>query len=135
MTRPSRRCPATRRANGATTRTPDAGAIAARINALGSPAVSELAALPIQRGGAGAKFGLDLKPFFARIKGPDEPGAYLVGVRPIAGGKRSWMRVQVTDLTLTAVEEENRVRFFVTSLSSAKPVEGAAIRLEGPARR
>ncbi len=109
----------------------DAAAIAARINALGSPAVSELAALPIQRGGAGAKFGLDLKPFLARVKGADEAGAYLVGVRPIAGGKRSWMRVEVTDLTLTAVEEENRVRFFVTSLASAKPVEGAAIRLEG----
>ncbi len=109
----------------------DAAAIAARINALGSPAVSELAALPIQRGGAGAKFGLDLKPLFARIKGADQPGAYLVGMRPISGGKRSWMRVQVTDLTLTAVEEENRVRFFVTSLASAKPVEGAEIRLEG----
>ncbi|MGO9673674.1 MAG: MG2 domain-containing protein [Methylocella sp.] len=109
----------------------DAAAIAARINALGSPAVSELAALPIQRGGAGAKFGLDLKPFFARIKGLDEPGAYLVGMRPILGGKRSWMRVEVTDLTLTAVEEADRVRFFVTSLSSAKPVEGAGIRLEG----
>jgi uncharacterized protein YfaS (alpha-2-macroglobulin family) len=109
----------------------DAAAIGARINALGSPAVSELAALPIQRGGAGAKFGLDLKPLFARIKGADQPGVYLVGMRPISGGKRSWMRVQVTDLTLTAVEEENRVRFFVTSLASAKPVEGAQIRLEG----
>ncbi len=61
----------------------DAAAIMARIGALGSPAVSELAALPIQRGGAGAKFGLDLKPFLARIKGADEPGAYLVGMRPI----------------------------------------------------
>ena len=47
--------------------TPDA--IAARINALGSPAVSELAALPIQRGGAGAKFGLDLKPLLRAHRG------------------------------------------------------------------
>ncbi len=109
----------------------DAAAITARINALGSAAVSELAALPIQRGGAGAKFGLDLKSYFAKIKGPDQPGAYLVGMRPVTGSKRNWMRVQVTDLTLTAVEEADRVRFFVTSLSDAKLVEGAEIRLEG----
>lgn len=109
----------------------DAAAIAARIGALGSPAVSELKALPIERGGAGAKFGLDLKPLFAKIKGEGEPGAYLVGMRALTGGKRNWMRVQVTDLSLSAVEEPDRVRFFVTSLSTAKPVEGAEIRLEG----
>ncbi len=113
----------------------DAGAIAARIKALGSPAVSELAALPIQRGGADAKFGLDLKPCFARIKGPDQPGAYLVGLRPIAGGKRNWMRVQVTDLTLTAVEEADRVRFFVTSLVDRETGRGRRDPARGRARR
>ncbi|VTZ26543.1 Alpha-2-macroglobulin domain protein (fragment) [Methylocella tundrae] len=109
----------------------DAAAIAARIGALGSPAVSELRALPIQRGGGRAEFGLDLQPLFAKIKGVGEAGAYLVGMRPLTGGKRSWMRVEVTDLSLSAVEEPDRVRFFVTSLSTAKPVEGAEIRLEG----
>jgi alpha-2-macroglobulin len=106
-------------------------AIAARIKALGSPAVSELMSLPIQRGGVEAKFGLDLKPRFAKIAGADQPGTYLVGLRPTTGGKRQWMRAQVTDLTLSAVEEAARVHFAVTSLSTAKPVEGARVRLEG----
>ncbi len=109
----------------------DVAAIAKRINALGSPAVSELLDLPIRRGGAGARFGLDLAPLLARIKGKGEAGTYLVGMRPVFGDKRSWMRLEVTDLTLAAVEETARVRFFVTSLSTAKPIEGAQIRLQG----
>jgi uncharacterized protein YfaS (alpha-2-macroglobulin family) len=106
-------------------------AIAARIKALGSPAVSELVPLPIQRGGAAAKFGLDLKPLLAKIAGPDQPGTYLVGMRTIDGSKREWMRVQVTDLTLSTVEEAAQVRFVVTSLATAQPVPQAEIRLEG----
>ena len=66
----------------------ETAAIAARIKALGSPAVSELMPLPIRRGGPDAKFGLDLKPLFAKIAGADQPGTYLVGMRPIDGGKR-----------------------------------------------
>ncbi len=91
-------------------------AIAERIKALGSPAVSELMSLPIQRGGVEAKFGLDLKPYFAKIAGADQPGTYLIGLRPADGGKRQWLRAQVTDLTLSAVEEAARVHFAVTSL-------------------
>ncbi|MBR0655761.1 alpha-2-macroglobulin [Plastoroseomonas arctica] len=106
-------------------------ALAARIRALGSPAVSEMVSLPIQRGGATARFGIDAAPLFARIAGPQQPGAYLVGVRPVDGGMRRWMRVQVTDLVLTTVEEADRVRFHVTSLSTARPVEGAEILLDG----
>jgi len=109
----------------------NASAIAARIKALGSPAVSELMPLPIRRGGSAARFGLDLKPLFARIAGRDQPGAYLVGLRAVDGGKRQWLRVQVTDLTLSTVEEPDRVRFVVTSLSTATPVAGAEVRLEG----
>ncbi len=41
-----------------------------RIVALGSPAASELMALPIRRGGVDAKFGLDLAPVLAKIAGP-----------------------------------------------------------------
>jgi hypothetical protein len=108
-----------------------AKAMRERIKALGSPAVSELVPLPTQRGGIEAKFGLDLKPFFARIAGPEQVGTYLVGLRPLDGGKRRWMRVQATDLTLSAVEEAERVRFAVTSLATAMPVAGAEIRLEG----
>ena len=105
--------------------------IAARIRALGSPAVSELVALPIARGGVEARFGLDLKPLFAKIAGPDQPGAYLVGLRTLDGNRRRWVRVQVTDLSLTTVEEADHVRFTVTSLANAQPVAGAEIRLEG----
>jgi alpha-2-macroglobulin len=106
-------------------------AIAARIRALGSPAVSDLVALPIARGGVEARFGLDLKPQFQKIAGSDQPGTYLVGLRTLDGSKRRWVRVQVTDLTLTTVEEADRVRFTVTSLATAKPIAGAEIRLEG----
>jgi len=105
--------------------------IAARIKALGSPAVSELLPLPIRRGGAKAKFGIDLKPLFAKIAGAEQPGTYLVGLRTVDGGKRRWLRVQVTDLTLSTVEEASRVRFAVTSLATARPIAGAEIQLEG----
>ena len=55
---------------------------------------------------------------------------------PIDGGKRRWMRVQVTDLTLTRGRgSRDRVRFVVTSLSTAQPVAGAADPARGPARR
>ena len=109
----------------------EADAMAARIKAFGSPAVSELATLPIRRGGVESKFGLDLKPLLARIAGRDQPGAYLVGMRPVDGGKRRWLRVQVTDLSLTAVEEADRVRFAVTSIATALPVADAEVRLDG----
>ncbi|MFT4098477.1 MAG: MG2 domain-containing protein [Rhodoblastus sp.] len=109
----------------------EADAIAERIKALGSPAVSTLMDLPIRRGGADAKFGLDMKAQFAKIAGANQPGAYLVGLRPTDGTKRRWLRVQATDLSLAAIEELKNVRFVVTSLSNAAPVEGAQVRLEG----
>ena len=109
----------------------DRDAMAARIAAFGSPAVSELVPLPSLKGGVSAKFGLDLKPLLAKIAGPDQPGTYLVGLRPVDGAGRSWIRLQVTDLTLTTVEEPQRVRFTVTSLSGAKPVAGAKVQLDG----
>ena len=105
--------------------------MAARIQALGSPAVSELVDLPIRRGGTDTKFGIDLAPAFSKIAGSRQPGAYLVGLRTTDGSRRQWMRVQVTDLVLTTVEEADRVRLLVTSLATAQPVPGAQIRLEG----
>lgn len=109
----------------------DADAMAERVRALGSPAVSQVVPLPIRRGGTSAKFGVDLKPLLAKIAGPEQPGTYLIGLRPVDGGVRRWLRAQVTDLSLSAVEEAQRVRFAVTSLATALPVEGADIRLEG----
>lgn len=106
-------------------------AIVARIKALGSPAISELITLPLQRGGVDAKFGLDLRAELAKIAGPDQPGTYLVGLRAVDGGTRQWLRMQVTDLTLSTVEEVDRVRFAVTSLATGRPISEAEIRLEG----
>jgi alpha-2-macroglobulin len=105
--------------------------IAARIKALGSPSVSDLVALPDIAGGAEAKFGLDLQPDLARIAGAHQPGSYLVGLRPLHGAARHWIRLDVTDLSLTSVEEPGGVRFAVTSLATALPVPGAQISIEG----
>jgi hypothetical protein len=109
----------------------EADAIKERIKALGSPAVSRLAELPLRRGGADAKFGLDLSADFARIAGKEQPGSYLVGLRAPDQGARHWLRVTITDLSLSAIEEPGRVRFAVTSLSTAQPVGGAQIRIDG----
>lgn len=106
--------------------------IAKRLKALGSPAFSDVVSLPLTKGGTPAKFGLDLKPHLARIAGQDRPGTYLVGLRPLdSTSQRAWIRVQVTDLALTAVEEREQVHFFVTSLATAQPVSGAEIELDG----
>ena len=111
----------------------DAAAMAARIGAMGSPAASDLLALPHAPGGAEAKFGLDLAPLLARIAGAQQAGTYLIGLRPLQAAKRQWLRAQVTDLSLTAIEEATRIRFAVTSLATAQPVAGAQIRIEGVA--
>ncbi|MGO4569656.1 alpha-2-macroglobulin [Rhizobium sp. 2YAF20] len=108
-----------------------ADAIGARVKALGSPAISQFVDLPIHKGGVDTKFGLDLKPFFAKIVGAYQPGTYLVGLRAVDNQTRHWLRVQVTDLTLSAVEEQDRVRFAVTSLGTGSPIGGAQIQLDG----
>ena len=105
--------------------------MARRIPALGSPSASELVDLPIRRGGVDAKFGIDIAPMLARIAGPRQPGTYLLGLRPVDGSFRQWARVQVTDLSLSTVEEAEHVRFVVTSLATAQPVAGAELRLDG----
>ena len=109
----------------------EADAIKERIKSLGSPLVSRLALLPLRRGGGDAKFGLDLSEDFSRIKGREQPGAYLVGLRQPGETTRHWLRVVVTDLSLSAIEEPGRVRFAVTSLATAQPVAGAQLRIEG----
>ncbi len=111
-------------------------ALAQQIVALGSPGVSALVALPLRRDGAGAAFGLDLAPHLARLAPAGAPGPYLVGLRRVDGeGKRSWMRLQVTDLALSTLEEAERTIFVVTSLASAQPVAGATVTVEGSVRR
>jgi uncharacterized protein YfaS (alpha-2-macroglobulin family) len=101
------------------------------LRALGSPPVSELVALPLRRAGATARFGLDLAPHLARLAGRDAPGTYVVGLRRLDSKRRYYMRLQVTDLALTAIEEPRAVVFVVTSLATAAPVPGASVRVEG----
>jgi uncharacterized protein YfaS (alpha-2-macroglobulin family) len=103
-----------------------------QLSALGSPPVSEIIDLPLRREGSAASFGLDLSPLLARIRDPEQPGAYLVGIRDLGGSQiRYWMRLQSTDLSLSTIEEFRTVRFVVTSLSNGTPVASAQIRLEG----
>ena len=107
-------------------------AIASRIKALGSPGASAVVDLPLDADAGAADFGVDLEPLLDRIAGADAPGHYLVGLRPLdEGSSRSWMRVQVTDLSLTTVEEQESVRFVVTSLATGRPVAGATVLVEG----
>ena len=97
-----------------------------QIRALGSPQISTIVDIPL-RNKTAADFGLDLKELLK-----DETGTYLVGMRKLDHSSiRSWMCVQVTNLSLTSVEEPGQVNFAVTSLSSGLPVAGARIRVEG----
>ncbi len=105
--------------------------LADHLAVLGSPPVSAIVALPLRREGAAASFGLDLSPHLAALGGADRPGHYLVGLRALdRGAERQWLRLQVSDLSLTTVEEPWAVRFVVTSLSTARPVAGAEVTVE-----
>ena len=113
----------------------DPRSLAARLSALGSPPVSTLVPLPLARAGKSATFGLDLAPHLDRIAGAGAPGHYLVGLRRIdRNATRLWTRVQVTDLSLSTLEEPRAVVFTVTSLATAQPVPDVEIALEGPVR-
>ncbi len=110
----------------------DDRALARQVASLGTPAVSTIVKLPLRREGSAARFGLDLEPHLVYAGGKGQPGTYLVGLRRLNGGsERSWMRVQVTDLALSAAEEPTAVQFAVTSLATAAPVAGATVRVEG----
>lgn len=107
----------------------------ARLRALGTPGVSTLVDLPLGSDGRAATFGLDLAPHLTRLGGEGEPGHYLVGLRTLEGEPtRAWLRLQVTDLVLTTLEEADAVRFVVTSMRTGKPVSDARVRLEGEVR-
>ena len=109
-----------------------ASELAQHIAALGSPAISSIVRLPLKRESAAASFGLDLAPHLSALAGKNAPGTYLVGLRRIDDSKeRVWVRVQVTDLSLSTVEEAGVVKFFVTSLATGEPVAGAKIAVEG----
>jgi alpha-2-macroglobulin len=110
----------------------DREAVGRHVRLLGSPLVSRVVALPLDRRAGTTRFGLDLGALVDPAVGSRRPGTYLVGLRRLTGGaQRTWVRVQVTNLTLTAVEERDRAALFVRTLDTAEPVSGARVRLEG----
>ncbi len=115
---------------------PTAEDLAHYVHQLGSPPLSKLIPLPLGRSGTAASFGLDLAGLLATVSGPARPGTYLLGLRSLdASSTRAWMRLTVTDLSLTTTEEPRRVVFWVTSLSTGAPVAGAKVRVEGAVDR
>jgi uncharacterized protein YfaS (alpha-2-macroglobulin family) len=119
------------RADGSLTR----AEIQRQLMNLGSPPVSTLITLPLRREGSSARFGLDLGPYLDKLNGGGAnrvPGTYLVGLRRLdRSSQRSWIRIQVTDLTLTVAEEPRAVVFAVNSIATSLPVGGAKVRVEG----
>ena len=103
-----------------------------QIQLLGSPLVSRLVPLPMKDRMGDLRFGLDLKALLMNISGESQPGTYLLGYRRIGSNtRRAYARIQVTDLSLSTVEEDSAVNFVVTSLSTGEPVVGAQVNVEG----
>lgn len=113
----------------------NSGDLSAHLRMLGSPLVSRLVDLPLPRRSGTTTFGLDLGPLLDPVVGRARPGTYLVGLRRLTGApERAYMRVQVTNLSLTAVEERDKAVFFVRTLDEAQPVRGASVVLQGQRR-
>ena len=101
-----------------------------QVKLLDSPLVSKVVPLPLKKG-TGKKFGIDLKPHLSKISGKGGTGTYLVGYRTIGtGSQRHYVRIQVTDLCLSTVEEDKSVAFVVTSLKTGLPVQGAKVQVQ-----
>src|SRR5262249_33337212 len=102
---------------------------------LGSPLVSRLVNRPLEETSGATRFGLDLGALLESAVGKNRPGTYLVGLRRLTGKpQRTYVRVQLTNLSLTAIEEREKVVFFVRTLDSAAPVRDARITIEAQRR-
>lgn len=111
---------------------PTVPVIERQLGALGAPPISAIVDIPLAGKTAAGRFGLDLSRHLEKLSGPDAPGHYLVGMRLVDGpSTRHWKRVQVTDLSVTAMDENSTLRFLVTSLSENRPVADAEITVEG----
>ncbi|HUB08598.1 MAG TPA: hypothetical protein VMB50_16450, partial [Myxococcales bacterium] len=109
--------------------------LAAHLRLLGSPLVSKIVDLPLARHAGATRFGLDLGGLLDPVVGRRRPGTYLVGLRRLTGGpQRSYVRVQITNLSLTTVEDRDQLVFWVRALDDAEGISGAHITLEGVAR-
>lgn len=113
----------------------NAGKLSSHLRLLGSPLVSRLVELPLQDKAAATTFGLDLKPLLDDAVGANRPGTYLVGLRRLTGpAERSWMRVQVTNLSVTCIDETARALLYVRALDTGAAIKGATVKLEGSGR-
>lgn len=98
---------------------------------LGSPLISRVVDLPLASRGATTRFGLDIGRLLDERVGRERPGHYLVGLRRLTGPpQRAYVRVQLTNLSLTTVEERDQVVFYVRTLDEARPVRGARVVIE-----
>ncbi|MGC4120980.1 MAG: MG2 domain-containing protein [Myxococcales bacterium] len=110
---------------------PGTAQLVKHLRLLGSPLVSKLVDLPLAKKSGTTRFGLDLAPLIDPVVGKSKPGTYLVGLRRLTGTpQRTYMRVQVTNLSLTSVDEQSKEVFYVRSLDKAEPVKGAKIVIE-----
>lgn len=102
------------------------------IRLLGSPLVSRIVELPKGAHTKGGRFGLDIGPLLDDAVGAKKPGTYLVGFRRLTGpAQRDWIRVQVTNLSVTTVAERDGIQLLVRTLDTAAPVTNALVKIEG----
>jgi len=110
----------------------DSNSLQKHIRLLGTPLVSKVIDLPLGDKGNTTQFGLDLKGLLDPVTGASKPGTYLVGLRRLTGrSERAWVRVQVTNLTLTSVEERDKAIIYVRTLDDGDAVRSATVTLEG----
>ena len=102
--------------------------IPAHLRLLGSPPVSKVIDLPVPHHPRGQPTAWTWGPELDAAFGKNAPGTYLIGYRTLdKSSTRYWARAVVTDLCLTAAEEEKAVQFYVTSLFNS----GASERSHG----
>ena len=108
-------------------------ALVEHVRLLGAPLISRLVDLPKKTTIGTTSFGLDIGALLDQAPGLGRrpAGTYLVGVRRLQGeATRTWTRMQVSNLSVTAVEERSQAVLLVRALDSGQPVKGAAITVE-----
>ena len=102
------------------------------ITMLGSPAFSRIIDLPIKKKSGSFNFGLDVDQFLNETWKDNVAGTYLIGYRNLDESKtRNYVKIQVSDLCLSTVEDEKTINCFVTSYKTAIPQSGVEIKIEG----
>jgi alpha-2-macroglobulin len=105
--------------------------VARQMRLLPSPDISKIIDLPIGAQSARTSFGLNVGAELAARFGAQTPGTYLIGYRTIdRTSTRSYVRITVTDLCLSTVEEESEIVFVITSLKTGAPVPGANVSVQ-----